>query len=112
MAYTQYIWTKHALARLNERRIPKHLIEQALYDPDRTLRTDNGSLELQKRLDKRTVAAIIKENDKGEKLVISCWINPPYPGTKDAKKRARYLAMQKGSFWKKIWLTMLNQLGL
>lgn len=107
-----YIWTNHARERLNERRIPQELINQALYSPDREMYLEGGKIELQKRIDDKTVAAIVKTNQKGEKIIVSCWINPPYPGTKDARNRSRYLQMQKGSFWKKVWLTILNQLGL
>lgn len=105
------IWTKHALERLNDRRISRHLIDQAFYSPDRTFRKDNGTTEMQKRIEDRTFAVIIKQNEHGEKIVVSCWVNPPYPGTHDAKKRSRYLAMQRASFWKKMWLTVLDQLG-
>lgn len=108
---SHYIWTNHARERLNERRIPQEFIDQALYYPDREIRKEDRTTELQKRIEDKTVAAIIKTNSKGEKIIISCWINPPFPGTKDAKKRTRYLQMQKASFWRKIWLTVLDQLG-
>ena len=67
---------------------------------------------MQKRIDDRTFAIVVKQNDRGEKIVVSAWVNPPYPGTRDAKKRSRYQQMQQGSFWKKVWLTVLDQLGL
>lgn len=111
MAY-DYILTKHALQRAKERKIPQSYLEKALQSPERTIQKDTGTIELQKRIDGRIIAAIIKENDRGEKIVVSCWVNPPFPGTKDAKKRSRYFEMQKASPWKKIWLTILNQLGL
>jgi hypothetical protein len=100
------------LARLNERKIDRHIIEQAYYSPDRTYQKDKHTTEFQKHIDGRTFAVIVKQNDKGEKLIVSCWVNPPFPGTRDAKKRSRYLQMQHGSFWKKVWLTVLDQLGL
>lgn len=111
MSNTNYIWTHHASDRLNERKIPKDLVNQALYSPDKTVYKDGGAVEYQKRIDNRTFAAIVKENQHGEKIIVSCWVNPPYPGTKDAKQKARYYAMQRGSFWKKMWLTLLDQLG-
>jgi len=108
---THFIWTNHLKDRLRDRRIPESYLSQTLHNPDRTFHTD-GKLELQKKIEGRTVTAIIKENERGEKIVISCWINPPFPGTRDAKQKKRYHQMQKGSFWKKLWLTFLNQLGL
>lgn len=108
----KYIWTKHAIQRLKERKIPRRLIDQALYHPDQTFHKMDHTIEQQKRIDGKTVAAIIKVNAKGEKVIISCWINPPFPGTRDHKLRQRYLAMQKAPFIKKLWLKLLNQLGL
>ena len=105
------IWTRHALERLNERKISRHLIDQVFYSPDRTFHKDNGAIEMQKRIKDRTFAVVVKQNDRGEKLIVSCWVNPPYAGTRDHKKRSRYLEMQRGSFWKKVWLTVLDQLG-
>lgn len=117
MQYTElvskkYIWTNHALKRLKERKISQKLIDQALYFPDRTLQKNNRSLELQKRIDARTVAALVKKNERGENIIVSVWINPPFPGTRDYKKRQRYLEKQKASFWRKLWLTFLDQIGL
>lgn len=107
-----YIWTNHAIKRLNERKIPQNLAIQVFSDPDRSVTNKDGSVELQKRIDNKTVAVIIKENERGEKIIVSCWINPPNPGTKDFKRKARYYEMQKSSPLKKLWLTLLDQLGL
>lgn len=112
MAHINYIWTNHALTRLNERKIPQALINQVLYKPSRTIYKKDGTIELQRRFDKKLVAAIVKENSIGEKIILSCWINPPNPGTIDFKKRARYLEKQKGSIFKKLWLFLLDRLGL
>jgi hypothetical protein len=113
MAFTNahYIWTNHLRDRLKERRIPESYLTQTLNNPDKTFHND-GKTELQKRFEQRTVTAVAKENERGEKIVVSCWINPPFPGTTDAKKKSRYWEIQKASPWKKFWLTVLNQLGL
>jgi len=107
-----YIWTNHAIKRLKERKIPRKLIDQALYHPDKKLYRNAYVTEQQTRTKGKTIAVIIKEKEKGEKIIVSCWINPPFPGTKDYKLRQRFLAMKKASVMKKIWLTLLNQLGL
>lgn len=111
MPHTNFIWTNHAYDRAKERKIPQSYIEKALHGPDRTIQKDNHTLEFQKRIDDRIIAAIVKENEQGEKIVVSCWVNPPYPGTRDAKKKSRYFEMQKASPLRKIWLTILSQLG-
>ncbi|HSX09392.1 MAG TPA: DUF4258 domain-containing protein [Candidatus Saccharimonadales bacterium] len=107
-----YIWTNHAIQRLKERKIPRKLIDQALYSPDKKLHKNASVTEQQKRIDGVTFAVIIKENEKGEKIIVSCWVNPPFPGTKDHRLRQRFFAMKKASFMKKLWLTLLTQLGL
>ena len=111
MPHSHFIWTNHLRDRLKERKIPESYLNRTLSNPDRTIHNE-GKIELQKHFEERTVSAIVKENEKGEKIVVSCWINPPFPGTKDAKHKSRYWQKQKASFWKKMWLTVLDQLGL
>lgn len=111
MISKNYIWTNHALTRLNERKIPKELVIQALTNPDRTnSKIDNG-VEYIKKIENQTVAAIVKENESGEKIIVSVWMNPPLIGTKDFKRRQRYYQMQNATFLKKFWLTFLTQIG-
>ena len=107
-----YIWTNHARDRLRERKISQQFIDQTLSHPDRTETKKSGSTEFSKKIDDRTYAVLIKGNDRGEHIIVSAWVDPPFPGTKDAKKRSRYWEMQKASFGKKIWLTIIDQLGL
>lgn len=105
------IWTNHARERLNARKIHKDLIIQAIISPDRTIAKGDAT-EYQKRFDNQTVAAIIKENEKGENIILSCWIDPPNPGTKDYKIKQRRKEMYKAGVLKKLWLTFLDQIGL
>jgi hypothetical protein len=108
----KYIWTNHAIQRLKERKIPHKFIDQALYHPDKKLYRNARVTEQQKIINRITIAVIIKENENNEKIIVSCWVNPPFPGTKDYKLRQRFLAMKNASFMKRIWLTLLNQIGL
>ena len=112
MAHTKYIWTNHALKRLKERKIQKSHVEQLLHSPDRTFQRDDGIKELQMIVAKKTVIALVKKNYLGEHIIVSCWINPPNAGTKDFRKRARYVEMKRSSLLKKIWLMFLNKIGL
>ena len=111
MALNNIIWTNHARDRLNKRKIHKDFVIQAIISPDRT-KQNNGAIEYQKRFDNQTVAAIVKENEKGENIILSCWIDPPNPGTKDFKRKARKIKMQKAGIAEKFWLTFLDQIGL
>ena len=108
---SKYIWTHHALRRLDERKIPRKLIDKAIYHPDKIYKKGD-TIEQQKTTNGKTVAAIIKKNESGEKIIVSCWINPPFPGTKGYKQRQRYLAIQKAPLMKKLWLIFLTKLGL
>lgn len=108
----KYIWTNHASKRLQQRKIPRRLIDQALYHPDKILSQSARVAEQQKQIDGRTVAVIVKTQENGERIILSCWVNPPFPGTRDYKLRQRYLIMRKSSFMKKLWLSLLTKLGL
>lgn len=107
-----YIWTNHALKRLSERKITRDHIREVLTRPDHTSKRSDNAMEIRKVIDGRTFATIIKRNHTGEYIIISCWANPPFPGTKDYKKRQRYLAIQKAPPLKKLLLKLLNTLGL
>lgn len=106
-----FIWTNHALKRLKDRKIPKDQVLQALYNFDQKHINSDGSIELRKKISNQTVAAIIKENERGEKIIVSCWINPPNYGTFDHRKKERYFKGKYSSFLKKLWFTFLNQIG-
>lgn len=107
-----YIWTNHALKRLSERKITGDHIREVLTRPDHTSKRSDNAMEIRKIIDGTTFATIIKRNHMGEYIIISCWANPPFPGTKDYKKRQRYLAMQKAPLMKKLWLIFLTKIGL
>ncbi len=106
-----FIWTNHVVQRLKERKISQALIIQAICDPDETEVNKEGGMTYRKKIQNQTVIAVVKKNERGEDVVISGWVNPPNPGTKDFKNKKRYLELQKASFWKKFWLTFLGQMG-
>ncbi len=106
------IWTDHALERMSERGIPKEYATQSITNPDSSERNDKGGIRTIKRIDDKTITTVTKKNEKGETLVISIWMDPPMVGTADHKKKQRYNEYKKGGIGKKIWLTILKQLGL
>ena len=107
----EYIWTHHARQRIGDRKIPREYIDAVLQKPDH-VRQRADAYEMKKKIDDRTYTFLVKKNDRNENLIISCWVDPPFPGTKDAKHKARYKEKQKASPLKKLWLTVLDQLGL
>lgn len=106
-----FIWTTHSLERLKERKIPNLLAEQTLNNPDKTY-FDNGATKYEKTFDKQVATGVVKTNDQGEQIVVSFWIDPPNPGTKDFKKQERFLNRTKAGPFKKMYLTFLDQIGL
>lgn len=116
MAYDRYygnlIWTNHALARLAERGLSQDRAWETVRHPDKTYPGNNGSTQYQKRYGMYLVTAVAKKNEKNEWLVLSCWMDPPLAGTKDAQKKAEYQAYKKAGPWKRIFLVLKRQLGL
>lgn len=111
--YGGIIWTNHALERLGQRGLTQKMALETFQSPDRVVQGKNaGTQEFQKKYNISLVTLIGKKNEKGEWLVLSVWIDPPLPGTMDDKKRKRYQAYQKASFWGKVFITVRDQLGL
>ncbi|EKD86370.1 MAG: hypothetical protein ACD_37C00327G0002 [uncultured bacterium] len=109
---SNFIWTKHALQRLNDRKIPKSFADKTLESPDETTSNEDGTMKIKKRMETQTATAIIKLNEKNESIVLSFWLNPPNPGTDDFRYKEMRKEMKKASFAKKLWLTLRNQIGL
>jgi hypothetical protein len=108
---TKIIWTKHALGRLDERKIPKNLVFETISSPDSKHNSNDGSIEIQKNYGNQQMHVILKENEKKEFIILSCWINPPSYGSKDFKNKQLSKRLKKSSWIKKFWYTFLNQIG-
>jgi hypothetical protein len=105
------IWTNHALKRVNDRKITQNQIIQTVSSPDSQLNSEDGSVEYVKEFGIQKIHAIIKENTKGELILLSCWVNPPNSGTSDFKNEKLQKEIKHSGPLKKMWLTFLNQLG-
>lgn len=107
------IWTNHALSRLDERGLTQEMASRTFNKPDSSSQgREIGTLQYQKRFDKSIVTVVAKQNEKNEWIILSCWIDPPLPGSVDEKNRVAYKNYQKASSWRKIWITLKRQLGL
>jgi len=110
--YGNIIWTNHALDRLNQRGLTQSLAYQSFAHPDKKFPGKNhGTTEFQKKTAKSLVTIIATQNEQKEWLVLSCWINPPLPGSIDIEKKNYYRAYKKASFWGKFWVILKRQLG-
>jgi len=109
--YGGVIWTNHALDRLGQRGLSQDLAWQAFSKPDRQLKGKNpGTIEFQKEFGTSLITIIAKQNEKGEWIILSNWIDPPLPGTIDYYKKEEYKRYQKSGFWGKVFLTVKKQL--
>ncbi len=107
------IFTNHALDRLAERRMSRDMVITTFSKPDETKRgKKDGTTEFIKHFDKSLVTLIATQNEHKEWIALSCWIDPPHPGTKDYQERERHRAYHKAGFWGKVWLIIRSQLGL
>jgi hypothetical protein len=85
--YKGLIWTNHVIDRLKERKIPQEWAWKTYRFPDMEIDGKEAKTkELQKRIEDRTVTVITKKNERNESLLLSCWVEPPFPGSIDAKR--------------------------
>jgi len=105
------IWTDHALDRIDSRKIPKDYAVRTFKNPDEQTKSDEG-IRFVKKLEGKTITIVAKPNDRDEWVVLSIWMSPPAEGTEDARKKKRYKEYKKASLGKKIWLTILKQIGI
>lgn len=117
MTYSQYyknlIWTNHAILRMRDRGLSQDMATQTFIHPDKKIKGKTyGSFEYQKYFKNSLVTLIAKQNEKNQWIVISAWIDPPLPGSRDAKEKERYRNYQKSGFWGKLWLVFRRQIGI
>lgn len=107
------IWTNHALDRLVERKLSQEMAGEAFANPDKmTHGKQAGTTEFYKRFGNSHVTVIGKPNEKKEWIILSAWIDPPLPGTKDYKQKENYKKYKKAGFWGKLWISLRKQMGI
>ena len=111
MQYIDLIFTNHALEQATNRGVRKEEAYETFKNPTRQFAGRNGGTEFHKWFEGFEVTVIGKKNEKGQWVAISCWRNPPLPGTKDAAKNAKWHEYKKAGFWGKIWINIIRQLG-
>jgi hypothetical protein len=68
------IFTDHAIKRLYERGITQSDAWYTFRHPDKQLRgTTSGSYKYYKDYGKQRIEVVVKQNEKGEWVVLSCW---------------------------------------
>lgn len=111
--YGSLIWTNHALDRLAERKLDQQLAWSAWKYPDEKVPGKiPGTTEFRKRVKTSLITMIMNKNEQGEWIVVSCWIDPPLPGTKDERKQRDWQRYQKATGLLKWYLSFKRALGL
>lgn len=105
------VWTKHAEERNKQRGITQDWIEQTLNNPDASSQLDDGKMEYKKKFGEKTVTVISTKSKEGKYLILSSWINPPNYGTPEHKYKTYNKQLKKAGNFKKIWITILHQIG-
>ena len=106
------IWTKHARQRNSQRQISENWAEQTVNSPDETKELEEGKTEYKKRFNNQTVTVVTAKSREGKYLILSSWINPPIVGTSDYKNKEYDKQMKKAGGLKKLFLTLIRQIGL
>ena len=107
---SEIIYTNHLIDRLYERKISKDQVYKTIKNSDEN-KKDGDRFEYVKKFGKQKLTVITKLNDRGDYIVLSAWVDPPNSGTQDEKKKTRYFENKKAGPIRKIFLTILNQLG-
>lgn len=105
------IFTNHAKERLDNRKITKDQIYKTISSPDSKVVNSDNSMELAREFGSQKVHVVLKENENGEKIILSCWINPPNQGSVDHNKKEHNKKMKQSSGLKKLWHTLINQIS-
>lgn len=108
------IWTHHARDRVGQRGLSQHMVLETVHKPDATVPGKRpGTIEYQKSYGASRVTVIVSLNEKRERVLLSCWIDPPIYGTADWKDRQYYHEYRKArTWWQQLWIVLKKQLGV
>lgn len=114
MSYSQkykgLIWTNHALQRLSERKIPQDWAWRAFRFPDSKQKgKKKNTFEHIKQYNNLSVTLIATKSEQKEWIIISCWVDPPLPGSIDIQKRQNYLK-NKNETWGEKFIKFISSL--
>ncbi len=109
----QIIWTDHAKQRLHQRGLSQSTVEQAIRHADRKRSgKKSGTQEYSAEFDGHTITAVVSPNTENQLIIVSCWVDPPFPGTADWKKKQRWKRYQLLPWWQKILWQAGRQIGI
>ncbi len=113
MAQNEYrglIFTNHVLERMRARGITQEQIWETYTSPDKQDQIKDADRRV-KKFGNVSVTIVFKYNEKRETIIISAWMDPPLPGSKDAAQKDWWEKYKKAGFMGKIWLTLVKQMN-
>lgn len=96
---------------MKERGISKEKVWETYKSADTQSKKGNGAFEQKKKFGNCLITIITKKNENQEVIIVSVWMDPPLPGSKDAKQKEFFKKYQRAGFWGKLWYIFLRQLG-
>ncbi len=110
---SRIIWTDHAKQRLRERGLSEPTVEQAIRHVEiKRPGKKSGTTEYSAEFDGHTITAVVAPNAQSELVIVSCWVDPPFSGTKDFKKKQRWKRYRVLPWWKKLLWLAGRQIGI
>lgn len=108
--YRGLIFTNHVLTRMNERGMSQEQIWETYTAPDLQDKVKDADRR-SKRFGEHSITIVFKYNEKHEPILLSAWMDPPLPGTKDALQKEWWNKYKKAGTLGKIWLTFIKQVN-
>ncbi len=99
------IWTNHVLERLVQRGLPQRMAYEAFQYPEESKEgKELGTIEYRRRFDGHLVTVVAKRSERGAWVILSCWVDPPFPGSVDIQRRTFEKSYKRASILGRLWL--------
>lgn len=103
------IFTKTALGKIHENNLSQKIIYEVIQNADRSFAARQpGTTQFQRQWDYGTVTVIAKRSERGEWIVLSCWLKQ----SNSFRQRPADKQPQNASFLEKLLLTFKKMLRL
>lgn len=112
MQYFDLIITNHAQEQIRERGLKLDDVYEAFKHPTRQFKNKYGGQQFEHEFGDFKITVIAILNNKNEWVAKSAWRNPTLPGTSDAKQKESWKKYNRSNMWRKVWISIKQQLGL
>ena len=110
MEYFGLVFTKHALAKMQERGIRKEDAWETFKHPERRFRGKRkDTFEFLRSFGDFRLTVLAAQNPRDEWITISVWRDPPRPGTADARENQEWKKYKNAGIFGKIFLGIKRQ---